>query len=185
MPSDFDPNWNLSTYFKIPGCRISWKSHSAVLELTRGRTDENKNMVKLKDVFLQLFVANTRKPEKKIVTTDFCSPFVKRSCSAYVFRVSIDTARIYTTSIVSNCRMTDFGKGFGTKQCDFRGDRSLGNGLDDWGVGVRLPAGPRYFSRPTVGPTQPPIHWVQGALSMEIKGPGREAHSSPSSSAGI
>jgi hypothetical protein len=37
-------------------------------------------------------------------------------------------------------------------------------------------------SRTALGPTQPPLHWVLGALSLGIKGPGREAdHSSPSS----
>jgi hypothetical protein len=35
-----------------------------------------------------------------------------------------------------------------------------------------------------LGPTQPPIQWVQGALSLGVKRPGREAnHSPPSSSA--
>jgi len=30
-------------------------------------------------------------------------------------------------------------------------------------------------SRPALGPTQPPFHWVPGALSLGIKRPGREA----------
>jgi hypothetical protein len=30
-------------------------------------------------------------------------------------------------------------------------------------------------SRPTLGPTQPPIKWVPRALSPGVKGPGREA----------
>jgi hypothetical protein len=34
----------------------------------------------------------------------------------------------------------------------------------------------------TLGPTQPPIQWVPGALSLGVKQPGHEAdHSSPSS----
>jgi hypothetical protein len=34
-------------------------------------------------------------------------------------------------------------------------------------------------SRPALGPTQPPIQWVPGALSLGAKRPGREAdHSS-------
>jgi hypothetical protein len=34
-----------------------------------------------------------------------------------------------------------------------------------------------------LGPTQPPIKWVPGALSLGVKRPGREAHHSPPSSA--
>jgi hypothetical protein len=37
-------------------------------------------------------------------------------------------------------------------------------------------------SRTALGPTQPPIQWVPGVLSLEVKRPGREAdHSHPSS----
>jgi len=37
-------------------------------------------------------------------------------------------------------------------------------------------------SRPALGPTQPPIQWVQRAPSVGVKWPGHEAdHSSPSS----
>jgi hypothetical protein len=37
-------------------------------------------------------------------------------------------------------------------------------------------------SRPSLGPTQPPIQWVPGALSLGVKRPGGEAdHSIPSS----
>jgi hypothetical protein len=37
-------------------------------------------------------------------------------------------------------------------------------------------------SRPALGPTQPSIQWVQGALSLEVMRPAREAnHSRPSS----
>jgi hypothetical protein len=40
-------------------------------------------------------------------------------------------------------------------------------------------------SRPTLGPTQPPIQWVPGSLSLVVKRPGREADHSPSSSAEV
>jgi hypothetical protein len=40
-------------------------------------------------------------------------------------------------------------------------------------------------SRTTLEPTQPPIQWVLGALSLGIKRPGREADHSPPSSAEI
>jgi hypothetical protein len=36
-------------------------------------------------------------------------------------------------------------------------------------------------SRPALGPTQPPIQWVPGAVSLGVKKPGREVnHSHPS-----
>jgi hypothetical protein len=36
-----------------------------------------------------------------------------------------------------------------------------------------------------LGPTQPPIQWVPGALSLGVKRPGREADHSPPSSAEV
>jgi hypothetical protein len=36
--------------------------------------------------------------------------------------------------------------------------------------------------RTTLGPTQPPIQWARGALSLEVERPGREADHSPTSS---
>jgi hypothetical protein len=60
-------------------------------------------------------------------------------------------------------------------------------GLDDDRVsGVRFPGGGGLgifllstVSRPALGPTQPPIQWVQGALSLGVKRPGRQADHSP------
>jgi hypothetical protein len=40
-------------------------------------------------------------------------------------------------------------------------------------------------SRTALGPTQPPIQWVPGALFLGLKRPGREADHSPPSSAEI
>jgi hypothetical protein len=37
----------------------------------------------------------------------------------------------------------------------------------------------------TMGPTQPPIQWVPGDLSLGVKRPGREADHSPPSSAEV
>jgi hypothetical protein len=58
-------------------------------------------------------------------------------------------------------------------------------GLDDQGVRVRVPVGPRMFSkssRPALGSTQPPIQWVPGVFSSGVKRPGCEAdHSLPAS----
>jgi hypothetical protein len=67
---------------------------------------------------------------------------------------------------------------------------ALGYGLDDRSSRVRFPAGAGNFSlhhasRTALGPTQPPIQWVPGALSLGVKRPGREAHHSPPSSAEV
>jgi len=43
----------------------------------------------------------------------------------------------------------------------------------------------RFVSKPALGPTQPPIQWVQGALSLGVKRPWREADHSPSSNAEV
>jgi hypothetical protein len=40
-------------------------------------------------------------------------------------------------------------------------------------------------SRPALGPTQPSIQWVTGALSLVVKRPGREADYQPPSSAEV
>jgi hypothetical protein len=67
---------------------------------------------------------------------------------------------------------------------------ALGYGLDDWGSRVRLPAGAGNFShhhrvQTALGPTQPPIQWVPGALSVGVKRPESEADHSPPSSAEV
>jgi hypothetical protein len=51
-------------------------------------------------------------------------------------------------------------------------------------IGVRFPAGDGNFSlhhrvKPALGHTQPPIQWVRGALTLEVKRSGREADHSP------
>jgi hypothetical protein len=65
---------------------------------------------------------------------------------------------------------------------------ATGYGLDDRGVGVRVPVGSGIFStssRPALGPTQPPIQWVAGALSPGVKRPRCEADHSPPTSAEV
>jgi hypothetical protein len=67
---------------------------------------------------------------------------------------------------------------------------ATGYGLDDRGVGVRVPVGSRIFSSPhhpdrLWGPHQPPIQWVPGALSPGAKRPGREVDHSPPNSAEV
>jgi hypothetical protein len=51
-------------------------------------------------------------------------------------------------------------------------------GLDDWGFESREGLGIILFttsSRSALRPTQPPIHWVPGALSLGVRRPRREA----------
>jgi hypothetical protein len=64
-------------------------------------------------------------------------------------------------------------------------------GLDNRMMGVLFPVGAGNFfpfdaiSRPVLGPIQPPIQWVPGALSLGKKRPGCEADGSPQSSAEV
>jgi hypothetical protein len=62
---------------------------------------------------------------------------------------------------------------------------ATGYGLGGRGVGVRVAVGAKSFSlsassRPDLGPTQPPIQWVPGALSL-----GREADHAPPTGAEV
>jgi hypothetical protein len=50
------------------------------------------------------------------------------------------------------------------------------------GLGIFLFAN---VSRTALEPTQPPIQWAPGTLSLEVKRPGREADHSPPSSAEV
>jgi hypothetical protein len=65
---------------------------------------------------------------------------------------------------------------------------ALGYGLNEWVFESRQ--GLRIFlftiaSRPVLGPIQPPIQWVPGALSLGVKQQGCEADHSPPSSAKV
>jgi len=67
---------------------------------------------------------------------------------------------------------------------DVMGGRALGYGLDDQSFESRQGLGIFLLTtvcRPALGPTQPPIQWVPGALSLGVKRPRREADHSPSS----
>jgi hypothetical protein len=64
------------------------------------------------------------------------------------------------------------------------------SGLRDGGPGFDSRQGKEIFlystaSRATLGPTQPPIQWVPGALSPGVKRPRCEADHSPPSSAEV
>jgi hypothetical protein len=66
---------------------------------------------------------------------------------------------------------------------------ATGYGLDDQEVGVRVAMGAKLLfstsSTLDLGPTQPPIQWVPGALSPAVRRPGREADHSPAASAEV
>jgi hypothetical protein len=62
---------------------------------------------------------------------------------------------------------------------------SAGIRLDDRGFENQQGLGIFLFtteSRPALEPTEPPIQWLPGALSLVVKRPGREADHSPPSS---
>jgi hypothetical protein len=70
--------------------------------------------------------------------------------------------------------------------CVMSRDSSVGYGMYD--TGFESQQGQEFFffttaSRPNLEPTQSPIQWVPGALSLAIKRRGREADPSPPSSA--
>jgi hypothetical protein len=73
-------------------------------------------------------------------------------------------------------------------ESDSSGSIALGYGLDGrmfesrQGMGIVLFA---TLSRAALGPTQPPIQEVPGALSLRVKRPGREAALSPPSGAEV
>jgi hypothetical protein len=84
--------------------------------------------------------------------------------------------------------------------CELLGDlrraviaQSIQHWATDWTIGVLgfdSRRGLETFlfttvSRTALGPTQPPIQWVPGAISLEVKRPGREADRSPPSSAKV
>jgi hypothetical protein len=67
---------------------------------------------------------------------------------------------------------------------------ALGYGLDDRDSRIRFPAGLGIFLfttafRTVLGPTQPPIQGVPGALSLGVKLPVRETDHSPPASAEV
>jgi hypothetical protein len=79
---------------------------------------------------------------------------------------------------------------FNIKSRDSSVGIALGYGLDDRVLGFDSRRGLGIFlfataSGTALGPTQPPLQWIPGALSLGIKGPGREADHSPPSNAEV
>jgi hypothetical protein len=67
---------------------------------------------------------------------------------------------------------------------------ATGCGQDNQGVRVPIPSKVKNFlvsklSRPALGPTQPPIQWVAGAVSPGVKWQGHKADHSPPASAKV
>jgi hypothetical protein len=67
---------------------------------------------------------------------------------------------------------------------------ALGYGLEIGFLGFDSRRGLEIFlfstaSRTALGPTQPPLQWVAGALSLGVKRPGRETDHSPPSTAEV
>jgi hypothetical protein len=116
------------------------------------------------------------------ITRNFRCHLLSRwlSCSAY--------STLMMEAISSSEMSVDFQRT--TWRYKEQGQRSLYN---DWlragrprGRSSSPGAGKNFHfsmsSRPTMGPTQPPIEWVPGAISPGVKRPGSEAdHSRPTS----
>jgi hypothetical protein len=85
--------------------------------------------------------------------------------------------------------ITNQSENFFTSCCDSSVGIALGYRLDNQVLGFDSLQGLEIFlttmSRTALGPTQPPIQWVPGALSLEVKQPGCEADHSPPSSAEV
>jgi hypothetical protein len=88
---------------------------------------------------------------------------------------------VFSSEVEEQCtiRCLTFHKFAGIPQLDGV-DIVTGYRLDDRGIGVPSPGKAKNFLfyksyGPALGPTQPPIQWVPGALSPGVKRLGREA----------
>jgi hypothetical protein len=114
----------------------------------------------------------------KLEVLDFKLFFMVRSCQPFAQhqRYKITPCRLYATAYSTYSQLSIIS-GAGTAQCYSTGLRA------GWsGVRVAAEAGHSFsFTRPALGPTQPPNQWVPEAFSLGVKRPGREAdHSAPS-----
>jgi hypothetical protein len=103
--------------------------------------------------------------------TLFLIPF---ECSVLVFLTELNnlyTTKDYTAVIAQSVQCWVMGWMIGV--LGFDSERGLGIFLFTTA------------SRTALGPTQPPIQWVRGALSLGVKQPGREDDHSPPSSAEV
>jgi hypothetical protein len=96
---------------------------------------------------------------------------------------------VFKGSWLGGPRERDHWKDLGiSRRIALRWNLALGYGLDD--RGSILGGCWEFFSnitasRTALGPTQPPIQWVPGGLSLGVKRPGREADHSPPSTAEV
>jgi hypothetical protein len=97
----------------------------------------------------------------------------------WVTRANLRQKEVYTNLLETGNQDSVVGIATGCK-LDARGVRVL----------ALSPSGAKNFlfsmwSRPALGPTQPPIQWVPGVLSPGVKRPWREADHSPPTSAEV
>jgi hypothetical protein len=93
------------------------------------------------------------------------------------------TPYVFMARCLIKCRIRLYGRS--------RDSSAVQSCATAWMTGGLSPGGGWEFlssptkSRPVLGPTQPPIPWLPGALSLGLKRPGRGADHSPPSSAEV
>jgi hypothetical protein len=155
------------TKYTLTAINTRWEATQRVMAAKLTRLT-HKIAVQLHLVAESCIISRSRRPVRK---TD-CIP-----------RTHTNNLKSFTHRVVySKLAVTD---GNSQAQSAYR----LVHGLDDGGS-IPGRGNDRIFlfataSRPALGPTQPPIQWLPGALSLGIKRLGREAAHSPPSTAEV